>query len=142
MLSDRSWQAQHLALVTLVFPNSLSNIHPWAAPLADQVPLPNNTSAQVLPSTSNPLHLISQDSTLSYSIPYIEVHDFLRAVQEIPNQPFAKKNINQPKSWVIKASKSNGNTSQRLLLNRITDAWTWFLDLIKVSRLSFSSTSN
>ncbi|KAI4178828.1 MAG: hypothetical protein L6R41_008187 [Letrouitia leprolyta] len=123
--------AQHLALVTLVFPNSLSNIHPWAAPLADQVPLPNNTSAQVLPSTSNPLHLISQDSTLSYSIPYIEVHDFLRAVQEIPNQPFAKKNINQPKSWVIKASKSNGNTSQRLLLNRITDAWTWFLDLIK-----------
>ncbi|KAL9604277.1 MAG: hypothetical protein Q9219_000675 [cf. Caloplaca sp. 3 TL-2023] len=60
-------QTQHLALVTLVFPNSLSSIYPWAAPLADEVPLPLNASAQGLPSTLNPLSLISQDSTLSYS---------------------------------------------------------------------------
>ncbi|KAL9025864.1 MAG: hypothetical protein Q9196_005386 [Gyalolechia fulgens] len=102
-----------------------------AAPRADDVPLPNNASAQALPSTSNPLHLISQDSTLSYAVPYLEAHEFLSAVQEIPNQPFADKSINQPRSWVMKATRSNGNTSQRSLLDRITDAWTWFLDLIK-----------
>ncbi|KAL9007014.1 MAG: hypothetical protein Q9188_000218 [Gyalolechia gomerana] len=128
---ESNTQTRHLALVTLVFPNSLSNVYPWAAPLADEVPLPNNASAQALPSTSNPLHLISQDSTLSYSVPYVEAQDFLSAIQEIPNPAFAEKSINQPRSWIMKATRSNGNTTQRSLLNRITDAWTWFLDLIK-----------
>ncbi|KAL8942817.1 MAG: hypothetical protein Q9216_001432 [Gyalolechia sp. 2 TL-2023] len=130
-MAESNTQTRHLALVTLVFPNSLSNIYPWAAPLADEVPLLHNASAQALPSTSNPLHLISQDSTLSYSVPYVEAHDFLSAVQEIPNHPFAEKSIDQPRSWVMKATRSNGDTSQRSLLNRIADAWTWFLDLIK-----------
>ncbi|KAI4179854.1 MAG: hypothetical protein LQ346_007102 [Caloplaca aetnensis] len=124
-------QIQHLAIVTLVFPNSLSNIYPRTAPLAYEVLLPNTTSAQPLPTTSNPLHPISQDSTLSYSVPIGEARQFLNAVQEIPNKLFSEKSTNQPKAWVMKSIKSNGSASQRTLSNRISNAWTSFLDLIK-----------
>ncbi|KAI4224578.1 MAG: hypothetical protein L6R36_004566 [Xanthoria steineri] len=129
-------QAQHVAVVTLVFPNTLSNIYPRTAPLADVVPLPNNTSAQALPSTCNPLHPISQDSTLSYSMPYDDVPEFLSAIQEIPNDPMSSGNpdegtVDQPKTWVMKSAKSNGRTSHTSLATRISNAWTGLLDLIK-----------
>ncbi|KAL8700203.1 MAG: hypothetical protein Q9201_005572 [Fulgogasparrea decipioides] len=129
-------RAQHLALVTLVFPKSLSNIYPRTAPLADKVPLPHNTSAKALPPTSNPLHPISQDSTLSYFMPHDEMRDFLSAVQELPNEPLYNKrhtdeSMNQPKAWIMKAARTNGNTSQKLLSHWISNAWTNFLDLIK-----------
>ncbi|KAL8839392.1 MAG: hypothetical protein Q9170_001786 [Blastenia crenularia] len=131
VLDEIDTQAQHLAVVTLVFPNSLSNIYPRTAPLANEVPLPNNASAQVLPSTSNPLYPISQDSTLSYSMPLDEAHQFLSTLQEIPNQPFVEKSPNQPKAWVMKAARSNSGTAPRSLINRISNAWTGLLDLIK-----------
>ncbi|KAL8729660.1 MAG: hypothetical protein Q9166_004609 [cf. Caloplaca sp. 2 TL-2023] len=131
----RDHQAQHVAVVTLVFPNSLSNIYPRTAPLADRVPLPNNISARALPSTSNPLHPISRDSTLSYSMAYDEAQEFLNAVQEIPNEPVVsikhnERSMNQPKAWVMKAAKSNGRSSQNSLSSRISNAWTGLLDLI------------
>ncbi|KAL8803150.1 MAG: hypothetical protein Q9200_006327 [Gallowayella weberi] len=125
--------AQHIAVITLVFPNSLSNIYPRTAPQADGVPLPNNTSAQALPLTTNPLHPISQDSTLSYSMPYDEANEFLSAVQEIPNEP--RKQIegaaNQAKAWIMKAARNNSKTSEKSLSNRVSEAWTSLLDLIK-----------
>ncbi|KAL8695091.1 MAG: hypothetical protein Q9218_000369 [Villophora microphyllina] len=129
-------QAQHLALVTLVFPKSLSNIYPRTAPLANDLVLPNDTSAQSLPRTSNALHPISQDSTLSYSMPFGEVLDFLGAVQEIPNESTANRDYNEwstnhPRAWVMKAAKSDGDNSQRPLSNRVSRAWTGLLDLIK-----------
>ncbi|KAL8958013.1 MAG: hypothetical protein Q9193_004851 [Seirophora villosa] len=122
---------QHLAVVTLIFPNSLSNVYPRTAPLTDEVPLPNDTSAQTLPTTSNPLHPISQDSSLSYSMPFSETRDFLSAVQQIPNRPFVEDSRNEPKAWVMKATKSQGSTSQRSLATRLSNAWSSFLDLIK-----------
>ncbi|KAI4286386.1 MAG: hypothetical protein L6R35_004362 [Caloplaca aegaea] len=129
---DAEKQVQHLAIVTLIFPNSLSNVYPRTAPLADEVPLPNNASAQTLPPTSNPLHPISQDSSLSYSMPFSETHDFLSAVQQIPNRPFVEDDEDEPpKAWVMKATKSNGNTSQKSLSTRLSNAWSSFLDLIK-----------
>ncbi|KAL8953962.1 MAG: hypothetical protein Q9222_000249 [Ikaeria aurantiellina] len=129
-------QVQRLALVTLIFPNTLSNVYPWTAPLVDEIPLPTNMSAQAIPSTSNPLHPISQDSALSYSMPYDEVIEFLGAIQEIPNKPTSmmkplERNIQQPKAWVMKAARSNGSNSQKSLTTRLSNAWNNLLDLIK-----------
>ncbi|KAL8766154.1 MAG: hypothetical protein Q9209_006994 [Squamulea sp. 1 TL-2023] len=129
-------QAEHIAVVTLVFPNSLSNIYPWTAPLADTVPLPNNTSAQALPSTSNLLYPISQDSTLSYSMPYDEARGFLSAVQEIPNEPILsgkqnERGATQSNAWVMKAARCNGKASHNAVITRISNAWNGLLDLIK-----------
>ncbi|KAL8996373.1 MAG: hypothetical protein Q9169_004096 [Polycauliona sp. 2 TL-2023] len=130
------FQAEHVAVVTLVFPKSLSNIYPRTAPLADGVPLPNDSSAQALPSTSNPLHPISQDSTLSYSMPYAEVPEFLHAVRKIPNEPrlagkHNERTANQPRAWVMKSARGNGTTSSKTVTTRISNAWTGLLDLIK-----------
>jgi hydroxymethylglutaryl-CoA reductase (NADPH) len=52
----------HLALLTFVFPDSLSTNSPQTAPLAHTVPLPQNLSITALPSTSNALTPLSQDS--------------------------------------------------------------------------------
>ncbi|KAI4125274.1 MAG: hypothetical protein LQ338_004365 [Usnochroma carphineum] len=124
-------KGRHLAVVTLVFPNTLSNVYPRTAPVADEIPLPSNTSAQALPTTSNPLHPISQDSTLSFSVLFEDTQKLLQTVQEIPNKPLVEKSTDQPKAWAMEATKSNGNTSQRSLSTRISNAWTSFLDLIK-----------
>ncbi|KAL8887995.1 MAG: hypothetical protein Q9215_004513 [Flavoplaca cf. flavocitrina] len=129
-------QTKHVAVVTLVFPRSLSNIYPRTAPPADGVPLPNDSSAKALPSTSNPLHPISQDSTLSYSMPYEEVPEFLNAIREIPNDPTSsakhhERTASQPKAWVMKSARSNGKISHTSVTMRITNAWSGLLDLIK-----------
>ncbi|KAI4105648.1 MAG: hypothetical protein L6R37_002636 [Teloschistes peruensis] len=135
-VTPQETHTKHLALVTLVFPNSLSNIYPRTAPLANEIRLPKNTSAHSLPRTSNALHPISQDSTLSYSMPYDHMRDFLGAVQEIPNGPTANRQYNEwspnhPRAWVMKAAKSDNDDSPRPLTNRVTGAWSGFLDLIK-----------
>ncbi|KAL8673425.1 MAG: hypothetical protein Q9168_002168 [Polycauliona sp. 1 TL-2023] len=132
----RDFQARHVAVVTLVFPKSLSNIYPRTAPLADGFPLPNDSSAQPLPSTSNPLHPLSQDSTLSYSMPYDELPEFLGAIRKIPNEPNSptkhdERAANQPEAWVMKSASSTSNISHKTVTMRISNAWTGLLDLIK-----------
>ncbi len=123
--------------MTFVFPGSLSNSSPQSAPLVDAVPIPSNCSAGVLPSTSNPLSPISQDTTLVFSVPFSEASEFLAAVQEIPKAGEMAEGKNaeaahEEKKWIMKAAKAHGHGSDGPFRSWAANAWTEFLDLIKV----------
>ncbi len=133
-LADVLQASQHLALTTFIFPDSLSSSS-QLAPLEDAVPIPANISAKRLPSTPNVLSAISQDSSLSFSIPYIEVSDFLKAVQEIPGRS-KSSNGNEDKMWIMKAARFNGHGSRRTYRAWLSDGWSSFVDLVKVCILS------
>ncbi|KAI0599067.1 3-hydroxy-3-methylglutaryl-coenzyme A reductase [Biscogniauxia sp. FL1348] len=130
--------AEHLALVTLVFPES-SEDAPQTAPLPHIVPLPQNLSVSHLPSTSNPLAPYSQDSALAFAVKYTEAPEFLTAAQEIPNDvpgespaqlPFEAEpgNEGEKKMWIMKVAKAHNKSS---LVRWVHNAWTEFIDLIK-----------
>ncbi|KAI5923921.1 3-hydroxy-3-methylglutaryl-coenzyme A reductase [Camillea tinctor] len=128
--------ADHLALVTLVFPES-SEDAPQTAPLPHIVPLPQNLSVSHLPSTSNPLAPYSQDSALAFSVKYTEAPEFLAAAQEIPNHvpgestvegPFEAEPEKEEKMWIMKVAKAHNKGS---LVRWVHNAWTEFIDLIK-----------
>lgn len=123
-------------MLTLVFPDSLSNKFPRNAPLANEVPMPEQTSAHPLPSTSNPLYPISQDSNLAFSVPFDEAATFLQKVQELPNEAIFPneqgRDVQRTKSWVMKASNPSGNPSHTTLRKWGSGAWTSFVDLLKV----------
>jgi hydroxymethylglutaryl-CoA reductase (NADPH) len=132
---------EHLALLTFVFPDSLSTNSPQTAPLAHTVPLPQNLSIRALPSTSNPLAPISQDSALAFSIPYSQAPEFLASAQEIPdveNAPHSEKSrlgqqaelVDEQKMWIMKAAKTNEG-SRSTIKNWASNAWTEFVDLLK-----------
>ena len=123
----------HWALVTLVFPNSLSNNSPQTAPRADAVTIPNNTSAHALRSTSNPFSPLSQDSTLAFSVEWENVGPFLDGLQEIPEYT-APAEEPDGRMWVMRASRSKANGSQNALRNWMSNAWSEFVDLLKVWR--------
>jgi hydroxymethylglutaryl-CoA reductase (NADPH) len=128
--SDISQTAQHLALTTFIFPDSFSSSS-QLAPLAEGVPIPANISAKRLPPTKNVLSPISQDSSLSFSMPYVEVSDFLRAVQEIPGRS-KSTNGDEDKMWIMKAARFSGHGSRRTYRAWLSDGWSSFVDLIKV----------
>jgi len=123
--------------MTFVFPDSLSNSSPQTAPPVDAVPIPSNSSVQILPPTSNPLSPISQDTTLVFAVPFTEAPEFLAAVQEIPN-PGAQtdeKNVGLDyggKKWITKIGKGNGHRTNGTFRGWTANAWTEFLDLVKV----------
>ncbi|KAI1496979.1 3-hydroxy-3-methylglutaryl-coenzyme A reductase [Biscogniauxia marginata] len=126
--------ADHLALVTLVFPES-SKDAPQNAPLPHIVPLPQNLSVTHLPSTSNPLAPYSQDSALAFSIKYSEVPEFLSAAQEIPNDVPVEipleaelEKEGEEKMWIMKVAKGHNQSS---IVRWFHNAWTEFVDLIK-----------
>lgn len=124
---------EHVALITLVFPKSLSNNSPQTAPLANAVPVPNNTFARSLPSTSNPFSPISQDTTLAFAVPFEEAPAFLDGIHEIPEYTsLSQVHHEEGRKWVFKAARSGGNGSQNTLRNWATNAWTGFVDLLKV----------
>ncbi|CAJ2500736.1 Uu.00g035890.m01.CDS01 [Anthostomella pinea] len=144
--ADNSWRWQsfdsnakvpkdtdHLALVTLVFPESNEDA-PKTAPLHHIVPLPQNLSASHLPSTSNSLTAYSQDSALAFAIKYSEAPEFVRAAREIPNdvpgQEVRENEVGkkEEKMWIMKVAKGHSGSS---LLRWIHNSWTEFLDLIK-----------
>src|SRR2546423_343727 len=123
--------SQHLALTTFIFPDS-STSH--LAPLPEAVPIPHNVTAKVVPPTSNLLSPISHDSSLAFALPWSEVPDFLTAAREI------RIELGQPqdaehKIWIMKAARSNGNSSRRTYRVWLRDGWTSFVDLIKVKSL-------
>jgi hydroxymethylglutaryl-CoA reductase (NADPH) len=101
------------------------------APLAEAVPVPANISAKNVPSTPNLLSAISQDSSLSYSVPYAEAPDFLGAVQEIPGRSKSDHG-DEDKMWIMKAARFNGQGSRRTYKAWLSDGWSSFVDLIKV----------
>jgi hydroxymethylglutaryl-CoA reductase (NADPH) len=130
----------HLALLTFVFPDSLAANSPQNAPLADTVPLPQNLSVTTLPSTSNPLSAISQDTTLAYAVPFSQAPEFLARAQELPNvgtiptdesarRGYEAEPITEQKKWIMKAAKAE--TTSGSMRSWISNAWTEFVDLLK-----------
>ncbi|KAH7244980.1 3-hydroxy-3-methylglutaryl-coenzyme A (HMG-CoA) reductase isozyme [Fusarium solani] len=123
--------ADHLALLTLVFPDTLSTDSPSTAPRSHHVPVPQNLSITQLPSTENPFTTYSQDSILAYSLPYAEGPEFLAATQEIPNEDSEETETEhgrEKKTWIMKAAKVNTRNS---IVQWASNTWTEFLDLLK-----------
>ena len=131
--------AKQTIIITLVFPDSLSNTYPRTAPSAQEVFVPDNGSVQSIPSTGNPLSPISQDTALAFSVPYNEASSFLSNIRELPN---AVKTLNSDvlsaspeqdfKRWVMKAAKDNERPTRTNFGISARNAWTGFVDLIKV----------
>ncbi|KAJ5095683.1 hypothetical protein NUU61_005039 [Penicillium alfredii] len=119
--------AQHLALTTFIFPDSTSK-SASTAPAADDVPVPANVSAKSVPHTPNFFSPFSHDSSLAYTVPFDQVPEFLKAVQEIPD-PSAEEE--EPKKWIMKAARGPAHGSSRAFKVWLTDAWSSFVDLIK-----------
>lgn len=74
---------------------------------------------------------ISQDSSLAFTVPYSEITTFLRAVREIPDSTFKKDGLEQ-KKWIMKAARTPVPGSRTALRLWLTEAWTSFVDLLKV----------
>ena len=129
-----------------MFPDSLSASAPRNAPAPHTVPLLNKSAVKVLPSTLNPLSLISQDSSLAFAIPYADAPTFLSNVRELPNAPtdsdpslgLEELEIS-PRGgetrWVMKAAQRVDGVARRNFRQWADDVISEFLDLLKVSRL-------
>lgn len=120
--------AQHLALTTFVFPDSTRS--DATGPIADEVPIPANASAQQVPHTPNLFSPFSHDSSLAFTLPYAQVSQFLKAVQEIPDSS-ADEDVGEQKKWIMRAARGPA-TGPRTVKLWLTDAWSSFVDLIKV----------
>jgi hydroxymethylglutaryl-CoA reductase (NADPH) len=132
--------ADHFALLTFVFPNSLAAASSQMAPLADAILLPQNLSVTPLPSTLNPLASISHDTALAYSVPWSQAPEFLVRAQELPNAAslaaeehthhgFEGTTSNEQKVWIMKAAKANDRSGG--FYHWTSNAWTEFVDLLK-----------
>jgi hydroxymethylglutaryl-CoA reductase (NADPH) len=125
--------ADHLALLTLVFPESMSTDPSKAPPLVNAVPIPQNLSIRPLPSTSNSFTTYSQDSALAFSVPYNQASEFLAIAQEIPNgissqETRETEHGREKKMWIMKAAKAQTRSS---LARWVQNAWVEFIDLLK-----------
>ncbi|EGS18916.1 3-hydroxy-3-methylglutaryl-coenzyme a reductase-like protein [Thermochaetoides thermophila DSM 1495] len=125
--------ADHLALLTLVFPEALSTDPSRAPPLANSVPIPQNLSIRPLPSTSNSFSTYSQDSALAFSIPYSQAPEFLAIAQEIPNgipsqETRETDNGRETKMWIMKAARARTSSS---IAKWFQNAWVEFTDRLK-----------
>lgn len=130
----------HLALLTFVFPESLTSESPQTAPGQHAVPLPGNLSVTPLPSTSNSFTTYAQDSALAFAIPYSQAAEFLAAAQEIPDESSASGGEEQEgeaaapkkekKMWIMKAARVH-STTKSSIVRWATNAWVEFLDLLK-----------
>lgn len=65
-------------------------------------------------------------------MPFDQVPEFLKAVQEIPD-PLADEDDVEQKKWIMKAARGPVYGSRRAVKLWLTDAWSSFVDLIKVS---------
>ncbi|KAB2570913.1 3-hydroxy-3-methylglutaryl-CoA reductase [Lasiodiplodia theobromae] len=127
---------EKLALLTLLFPESTPANAPQTAPLGNAVPIPRNSSAELLPSSSSAFSQISHDTSLAFSIPYDEASEFLAAMQELPAPAGASEaqktddGTVEEKKWIMKAVKS-ASSSPSDLRQWVIESWTSFLDLLK-----------
>ncbi|KAK1757803.1 3-hydroxy-3-methylglutaryl-coenzyme A reductase [Echria macrotheca] len=126
--------ADHLALLTLVFPDSTSADVPGTPPLVDTVPIPQNLSILSLPSTTNSFNAYSQDSALAFAVPYAQAPEFLSLAQEIPNEipsqeaHETEQHGREKKMWIMKAARVQTRSS---LARWAHNAWDEFMDLLK-----------
>ncbi|OOF96054.1 hypothetical protein ASPCADRAFT_207403 [Aspergillus carbonarius ITEM 5010] len=121
--------AQHMALATFIFPDSMSK-SASTAPLADGVPIPANTSAQRVPHTPNLFSPFSHDSSLVFTLPFEQISQFLKAVQEIP-EPSVDEDEGEQKKWIMRAARGPAYGSSGALKLWLADAWGSFVDLVK-----------
>lgn len=121
---------QHLALTTFIFPDSSSRSS-QTAPLAEAIPVPSNSSIRSVPDTPNVFTAISHDSSLVFSVPFEQLADFVKEVQEIPALTSSEDGVEQ-KKWMMNAARNSAKGSRRALQVWLTDAWSSFVDLIKV----------
>lgn len=141
--------AKHMTVMTLVFPDSLSNNSPWTAPSVDEVFIPENSSVKHLPTTWNPLSPISKDTTLAFAVLMDETEDFLRSIRELPNADGMSTKgdsskfeaSHEPSEWVMKAVKKGSQSTQHTMRISAKDTWIGFVDLIKVTSLDVESVS-
>ncbi|KAI0108944.1 3-hydroxy-3-methylglutaryl-coenzyme A reductase [Nemania sp. FL0031] len=125
--------ADHLALITLVFPESSENAA-QTAPQPHIVPLPSNLTVSHLPSTSNSITAYAQDSALAFAVKYSEAPEFVAAAQEIPNdgptQEVRQNEFGQDeqKMWIMKVARGNSGNS---IVRWVQNAYSEFLDLLK-----------
>jgi hydroxymethylglutaryl-CoA reductase (NADPH) len=125
--------ADHLALITLVFPDSSENAA-QTAPLAHIVPLPDNLTVSHLPSTSNSITAYSQDSALAFAVEYSDAPAFVAAAQEIPNDTASQEvrqnefGQDEQKMWIMKVARGESENS---LVRWVQNAYSEFLDLLK-----------
>ncbi|OJJ02418.1 hypothetical protein ASPVEDRAFT_132429 [Aspergillus versicolor CBS 583.65] len=121
--------AQHLALMTLVFPDSVSKAES-SAPVADTIAVPTNTSAQRLPHTPNLFSPFSHDSSLVFTLPFDQVPQFLKVVQELPD-PTIDGEEGEQKQWIMRAARGPVSGPRGSVRFWLADAWSSFVDLIK-----------
>ena len=131
--ADNGSPVKQLALLTLVFPESLSAISPRKAPAADVFRDEQDFSSTLLPSTPNALASITQDTTLAFSVPLQKASKFLSRAQELPAQP-SQEDLEEPESrnWVMQAINGDGTTSERPFQRWVSRIWINFVDLIRV----------
>ncbi|KAL4979676.1 hydroxymethylglutaryl-coenzyme A reductase-domain-containing protein [Aspergillus desertorum] len=120
---------QHLALTTLIFPDSISK-SVSSAPVADAIPGSANASVQRLPHTPNLFSLFSHDSSLVFTLPFDQVPQFLRAVQELPD-PTIEDDGGEQKRWIMRATRGPISGPNGTVSSWLSDAWSSFVDLIK-----------
>lgn len=123
--------ADHLALLTLVFPESAS-ADASKTPLVNAVPIPSNISVTELPSTSNSF-AYSQDSALVFSLPYSQAPEFLTISQEIPQDVSSQETKEtahgqEKKMWIMKAARVQTRSS---IARWVHNSWDGFWDLLK-----------
>ena len=128
-------------IMTLVFPDSLSNASPRRAPSIGEIALFPNSSVQQLPSTWNPLSPLSQDTSLAFAVPSGEAAEFLRSIQEIPTKEWTHPGFYdgvsapKPEIWVIRSGDIDGKAEQRSTRDYVRHRWIAFVDLVKASGL-------
>jgi hydroxymethylglutaryl-CoA reductase (NADPH) len=137
-----SQDTEHMMVMTLVFPDSLSNTAPRIAPSAIEVLELVNSSAKHLPTTWNPLSPISQDTALAFAVPSDEAVEFARSIHELPNKDHFLDDDDRPQveapskanRWVMKAATNGKNPAQPTMRLSAKNTWIGFVDLLKVQR--------
>lgn len=125
--------ADHLALLTFVFPDTFSSDAPRTAPLLTTLPIPQNLSITALPSTSNSLTAYSQEISMALAVPYDQAPEFLSAAQEIPSDVPSDETRDtadglENKMWIMKAARVNPSSS---IARWAQNGWHDFIDLLK-----------
>ena len=124
--------------MTLVFPDSTFEGVTANLPATSTIPYLNNASAIIVPSSKNILTPISQEKTIAVSMDYALAPSFVQAVRELPGTKEttaadAYGNKVDGKRWMMSAIKGDTAGQQRSFSRRVSDAWTAFVDLLKVN---------
>ncbi|KFG80577.1 HMG CoA reductase [Metarhizium anisopliae] len=123
--------ANHLALLTFVFPDTSSTDSSSSAPRSHVVPTPQNLSITPLPVTENSFNTYTLDSILAYSVPKKQAPEFVSAAKEIPDEQaeeIVTHHGREKKMWIMKAAKVN---TRNTIVQWLSNAWVEFIDLLK-----------